>query len=385
MNIALVYDRVNKIGGAERVLCALHEIWPDAPLYTAVYNKDTAPWADSFDVRLSFLQNFPLAKTKHELYPWLTPLAFESFNFDSYDVVISITSAEAKGIITKPQTLHICYCLTPTRYLWSGYNEYFKDPIKKFLTKPVINYLKSWDKTAAQRPDIYIAISKEVQKRINTYYDRKSEVIYPPVSANVILSEVKDPARPTKTRGDSSLSVQNDNAVRGKYFLIVSRLVPYKKIDIAVRAFNSLGWPLVIVGDGSERKKLEAVAKKNITFTGLISDEKLTNLYLNCQALVFPGVEDFGITPLEAQAAGKPVIAYGKGGARETIIEGKTGLFFNTITEEALTEALRSFHHESFKREDCQENAKKFEKGIFKEKIKNKVESYYQEANNKTL
>ena len=182
MKVALVYDRLNKWGGAERVLLALHKLFPQAPLYTSVYDSQKASWAKVFDVRTSFLQNFPFAMY-HELYAPLMPLVFESFNFDEFDLVISVTSEAAKGIITKPKTKHICYNLTPTRYLWSGYSEYFKNPIFRFLSLPVIVYLKFWDKIAAQRPDKYIAISKEVQSRISKYYGRESVVVYPPVES----------------------------------------------------------------------------------------------------------------------------------------------------------------------------------------------------------
>src|SRR3989338_8390229 len=189
MKVALVYDRVNKWGGAERVLLALHELFPDAPLYTSVYDRKKASWADVFDpsagsgqgIKTSFLQKIPFS-TRHELFAALMPLAFESFSFDEYDLVISVTSEAAKGIITKPKTMHICYCLTPTRYLWSGYNDYFKNPYFRFISKPLVSYLRFWDKIAAQRPDAYIAISKEVQGRIKKYYGRESTVIYPSVT-----------------------------------------------------------------------------------------------------------------------------------------------------------------------------------------------------------
>lgn len=184
MRVAIVYDRVNKWGGAERVLLTLHEMFPSAPLYTSVYNPNSAAWAKVFPkIYTSFLQNFPLAKSSHELYAVLMPLAFESFDFDKYDLVVSVTSEAAKGIITKPGTKHICYMLTPTRYLWSGYEVYFKNPILKFISKPVINYLRSWDKVAASRPDEIIAISTEVQKRIKKYYNRESKIIFPPATA----------------------------------------------------------------------------------------------------------------------------------------------------------------------------------------------------------
>ena len=181
MKVALVYDRVNKWGGAERVLLAFHKLFPEATLYTSVYNPKNAPWAKAFAIKTSFLQSFPYASSSHEFYPFLMPLAFENFSFDEYDLVISVTSEAAKGIMTKPKTMHICYCLTPTRYLWSGYSDYFDNSFFRFATKPVISYLRSWDMVASQRPDMYIAISKEVKERIKKYYGRESEVIYPPV------------------------------------------------------------------------------------------------------------------------------------------------------------------------------------------------------------
>jgi len=351
MKVALVYDRVNKIGGAERVLEALHEIFPDAPLYTAVYNPKTAPWAEKFNVIPSFLNKFPFAKRSHEIYPWLTPLAFESFDFSEFEVVISVTSEAAKGIITKPKTLHICYCLTPTRYLWSGYEDYFKNEVFRFFTKPVVSYLRRWDKIAAQRPDVFVAISKNVQQRIKKYYGRDSEVIYPPVDID-------------------KFPISNSQFPIGEYFLIVSRLVPYKKVNIAIQAFNKLGLPLKVVGTGREMGRLKRMAKKNIEFLGQLTDFQLLSYYQRCQAVVFPQEEDFGLVPLEAQACGKPVIAYRAGGALETVIERKTGEFFDKQTPENLEEIVKKFKPEKYKPEDCRQNALKFDIKIFKKKWK---------------
>jgi glycosyltransferase involved in cell wall biosynthesis len=281
MKTALVYDRVNKWGGAERVLLALHKIFSEAPLYTSVYNKEKAPWADVFDIRTSFLQNFPKAQTSHELYAVLMPMAFESFNFDEYDLVISVTSEAAKGIITKPKTLHVCYCLTPTRYLWSGYNDYFRSSLFKLLSKPAVTYLRSWDKIAAQRPDEYIAISGEVQDRIKRYYNRESEIIYPPLQLKSQISNLKS---------------QND------YFLVVSRLTNfYKRVDIAIKACNDLKLPLKIVGEGADAENLKSLAGPTVEFLGNLSDFQLSNYYKNCKALIFPGREDFGLVMAEAQ------------------------------------------------------------------------------------
>jgi glycosyltransferase involved in cell wall biosynthesis len=389
MKIALVYDRVNKIGGAERVLETLHEIWPQAPLYTAVYNPETAPWAKKFQVIPSFLNKWPLAKKYHEAYPWLTPLAFESFDFSSFDVVISVTSADAKGIITKPSTFHLCYCLTPTRYLWSGYEEYFRNGCFRFLSKPVVNYLRNWDKVAAQRPDEYVAISKNVQARIKKYYGRESVVIYPPVVLTEVARRNFDSAsdslakertllneghRRSQCEASQNLSGSpRANVASRSYFLIVSRLVPYKRVDIVVKAFNQLGLPLKIIGTGSEMVSLKNLAKFNIEFLGQLTDKDLLSYYQNCRALIFPQEEDFGLVPLEAQACGKPVIAFKGGGALETVIETKTGTFFYPQTPKALIKKLKEFKINDYRPEDCRKNAEKFNKELFKKKFKQLV------------
>lgn len=367
--LALVYDRINKFGGAERILLALHKIWPEAPLFTAVYHPEKAGWAKEFKVVSSFLQRFPLAKSYHEIYPWLTPMAFESFDFFTFDIVISVTSAEAKGIITKPQTLHVCYCLTPTRYLWSGYDFYKKSQQFGFfniLTKPLFlkisQGLRQGDKIASQRPDYYLAISQEVKKRIKKYYHRDSEVIYPSVDTNKF----------------SKSTINNQQLTTNNYFLVVSRLVPYKRIDLAVKAFNRLGLALKIVGVGSELGRLKRIARKNIEFLGELTDDCLIRYYQKCVALIFPGEEDFGLAPIEAQAAGKPVIALRKGGVKETVIEGKTGIFFERQTVESLARAVLKFQNLRFSNKNCWENAKKFDQQIFIKKFKSLVEEKWQ-------
>lgn len=362
MKVALVYDRVNKIGGAERVLETLHQIWPEAPLFTSVYNPQTAPWARKFKVIPSFLNKFPFAKKRHEAYPFLMPLAFESFDFNEYDVVVSVASEAAKGIVTQPQTLHICYCLTPTRYLWSGYQEYFQNKAFRFLTKPIVAYLRSWDKIAAQRPDIYLATCKNVKKRIKKYYGRDSEVIYPPMDTEKWQlpkkKEIKD------------------------YFLIVSRLdFGYKKVGLVVEAFNQLGLPLKIIGAGTQERRLRKMARKNIEFLGQLTDKELLGYYQRCQAVVFPQEEDFGLVPLEAQASGRPVIAFQKGGALETVIEGKTGLFFAPQTQGALIKTIEKFIISQFKPQDCRQNAERFDKKRFKKKIEGYVKEKWIKKN----
>jgi glycosyltransferase involved in cell wall biosynthesis len=347
MKVALVYDRVNKWGGAERVLLSLHKIFPDAPLFTSVYNKDSAPWAKVFDVKTSFLQNFPFAKSSHELYALFMPLAFESFDFSNYDLVISVTSEAAKGIITKPSTLHISYLLTPTRYLWSGYETYFKNNLFRLFSRPFISYLRSWDRIAAQRPDKIVAISTAVAERVKKYYKRDSEIIFPP------LEKLND-GKTTET---------------SDYFLVVSRLVYYKRIDIAVKAFNKLNLPLKIIGKGNEEVSLKKLANSNIEFLGNLTDEKLSFYYKNSKALIFPGVEDFGLVMAEAQSFGKPVIAFKGGGALDIIRKGATGEFFETQTPESLIKVLEKFESTSYNSNLCRENALRFSFENFKSKF----------------
>jgi glycosyltransferase involved in cell wall biosynthesis len=246
IRIALVYDRVNKIGGAERVLEALHEIWPEAPLYTAVYNKRSASWADVFTVRPSFLQSIPFSKTHHEWFATVTPMAFETFSFDEFDIVISVTSAEAKNIITKPGTIHVCYCLTPTRYLWSGATEYSNNPhiglpqhIVKIGLSALLPLLRSWDLYASRRPDTYVAISNRVKSRIETYYHQKVDrVIYPPVNTKFFTQK--------NTTSDKIPII----------FYLVSRLVAYKHVDI-LEACTRLRLQFVALGSGHEKSRLK--------------------------------------------------------------------------------------------------------------------------------
>jgi glycosyltransferase involved in cell wall biosynthesis len=349
--VAIVYDRVNKWGGAERVLVALHEMFPEAPLYTSVYDHQKARWAKVFpEVKTSFLQNFPFAKSNHEFFAALMPLAFKSFDFSDFDLVISVTSEAAKGIETKLDTLHVCYCLTPTRYLWSGYNDYFGNSFLRFISRPIVRLLKDWDKKMAKRPDVIISISSEVQRRVKRYYGRNSEIIFPPVNTSLIyINEVKN----------------------RRYFLLVSRLdYGYKKIDLAVEAFNRLGYLLVVVGGGREEKRLKRLAKRNITFAGKISEKRLIKFYQNAKALIMPQAEDFGIVAVEAQSYGVPVIAYNKGGSFDTVIDGKTGVLFHHQTVGSLVQAVQKFDKMAFSERILRENAKRFSKKVFQRQLR---------------
>ena len=368
MKIALVYDRVNKIGGAERVLTALHEIWPEAPLYTSVYNEKGAPWAGSFKVVTSFLNKAAFFRGKHEMLPLVTPYAFESFNFDDFDVVLSVTSQDAKVVMTKPSTLHICYCLTPTRYLWSGYEDYKDEPGRGFFNPFVrlfmgitVNRLRKWDQVTAHRPDYYLAVSDLVKERIKKIYHRDTEVVYPPVETEIFKPQKKD--------GD------------GNYYLIVSRLVPYKKIDYAIRAFNQTGWKLKIIGRGVDLERLKKLAGKNVQIIcDNLTDEKLCCYYQMCKALICPGSEDFGLTAVEAQACGKPVISFSGSGVKETVIPGKTGELYADLTEKSLIAVLHKSQKRKYRPEVCRANAEKFSKKYFQEIIRKKVEGLYESS-----
>ena len=371
MRIALVYDRVTKWGGAERVLVALHRLWPDAPLYTAVYDKKRAAWADEFRVIPSFLQYIPFASRLHELLPWITPMAFESFSFDDFDVVISVTSAEAKSIITKPNVTHICYCLTPTRYLWSGYDLYHKSPGLGVMNKPASFWLtklaptlRRWDQVAAARPDKYLAISNRVKDRIQKYYGRSTdEVIYPPVETALFSKQLEKP-------------------INGEqYFLTVSRLVGYKRVDVLIRAFNKTGQKLVIIGDGHQKKYLKDIARSNIEFVDRhLTDLELVRYHQGSRAFVYAADEDFGIAVVEAQASGKPVIAYRDSAVAESIQEGKTGILYNSQTPEALIAALSKFETRIFDAKECKKNAERFDIKVFERRMKQYVMRAYEET-----
>ncbi len=361
MKLAIVHDGLATFGGrggAEWVLTVLKEIYPEAPVYTTVYNEDRMPeYFRQFKIRPSFIQRFPFGKTKYKAYLPFMPAAVEQWDFSDYDVVLSCNHSVAKGIITTPKTLHLCYCYTPLRYAWDMYHEYmetsWKNPIARFCIPPLLTYMRMWDSLSSNRVDHFIAISNYVAQRIRKYYRRESTVIYPPVdTSSFTISDTIEP-----------------------YFLIVSRLEPYKRIDLAVQAFNTLKLPLIIVGDGTEREKLTALAQSNITFLGRQPAEVVRKHLSTCRALIFPGEEDFGITPVEAQASGRPVIAYRGGGALETIAE-HTGQFFSPKTVDALVDAVKSFDVKRFESTIIQAHAKQFDITVFCRKIRQIIEHF---------
>lgn len=325
MNVALVHDYLNQMGGAERVLLALHALYPDAPIYTSIYAPERVdPAFRQIDIRVSFMQHLPLVKRHHQPFLLLYPFAFERLDLRQYDLVLSSSSAFAKGIITRPDALHICYCHTPMRWAWS-YHDYVQDErlgrAARALLPFFITPLRVWDQLTAMRVDHFIANSPFVAQRISKYYRRAAVIIPPPVDTSAF----------------SSVATQDP------YFLIVSRLVPYKRIDLAIEAFNRLHLPLLIIGEGRDRRRLERLAGPTITFRGWVPDDEVRSALSRCQALIHPGEEDFGLAPLEAQASGRPVIAYAGGGALSSMIAGVTGVFFHEPTTSALVETVRAF------------------------------------------
>ncbi|RKD32282.1 glycosyltransferase family 4 protein [Thermohalobacter berrensis] len=352
MKVAIVHDWLTNMGGAERIILILHELFPKAPIYTLVYNSKNMP--DDFrnmDIRTSFLQKIPFSKKKYQNLLPLMPIAVEQFDLSEYDLVISSSTCCAKGVLTRANTLHISYCNTPMRYGWDFYHEYIKDKniISKSLIAGLMNHIRMWDKVSSDRVDYFIANSNNVKKRIQKHYRRDAQVIYPPVNTDFYTPSNKDE----------------------EYYLIVSRLVSYKRIDLAIEVFNDLGLPLVIIGDGPELARYKKIAKNNITFLGRLSDEEVREYYRRCKAFIFPGEEDFGITPVEAQACGRPVIAYGKGGALETVVNEKTGLFFHNQSVDSLKKVVTDFQkgNYNFDKKTIRNHALRFSINRFKKDI----------------
>lgn len=375
MKLAITYDRINKYGGAERILSALHQIWPDAPFHTAFYSAAGAPWAERYNVQPSVLQRIPGANRNHEFFSWATPFAFELMDFDRYDVVLSVTSAEAKNIITKPGTCHICYCLTPTRYLWSGSDDYINYPglgtwgrLSAAVLKLCQKHLRRWDYIAGARPDYYIAISEIVKKRIEKYYNRQvSAVVYPPVDTDKfrILPDTElDPAIMKKI-----------SKYPPGYFLAVSRFVGYKRLDLLISVFNKNGLPLVVIGTGREAGNLKKTAGSNIYFvTDHLTDEEMVYYYNFCRAYIHAAQEDFGLAAAETLACGKPVISYRNSGIAEIAKDGETGIFFDRQTEDSLHKAIKQFNIRTYSRSECRKNSLRFSVKEFKAQIAGIVE-----------
>lgn len=356
MKVAIVHDFLMRLGGAERVVKALADMFPKAPIYTLLYDEEKVGTVFPKErIHTSFLQKYP--EFIRRRYRYLTPKmprAIEELNFEGYDLVISSNTAFGHGIVTPLNTKHICYCHSPMRYAWDWVNEYREEHnirgLKRLFYAPVLKYLREWDKVASDRPNLYLANSKNVQKRLKKYYRTDSVVVYPPVDID-------------------KFATCHDHA---GYFLIVSTLTPYKKIDLAIQLFNKIRRKLVVIGDGPHREYLENIAADNIEFLGFKDDGTVVEYMKNCRAFIFPGEEDFGITPVEAMACGKPVLAYAKGGCLETMIEGQTGEFFYEPTVESMEDGLaRLMYNERFyKPRNIRLHSQQFSREIFEKNFK---------------
>jgi glycosyltransferase involved in cell wall biosynthesis len=352
MKIALAHDYLTQYGGAERVLISFRDLYPHAPIYTLLYHAQKVRGAfDEKSVKTSFLQHVPLAKKHHRAFLFFMPTAIEQFDFSPYDVVLSDSASYAKGVITTPQTLHICYCHTPLRYAWDDSQKYIREfplsGVVRAILPFFISYIRIWDRQAALRVDRYIANSRFVAGRIQKYYKRDAEVIYPPVDTAFFRNETR----------------------AGNYFLMVGRLLSYKKFDLGVKVFNRLGLPLKIVGNGPELRALKRMAGPNIEFLGEMKEKELRDVYIGSRALIFPQEEDFGLVSAEALAAGRPVIAYAGGGALEMVVDGANGVLFKEQSEDSLADAIRRFELLHFDEAVIRDSASKFDKEVFRERI----------------
>ena len=362
LKIAIVHDWLVTYAGADRGVDQLEQTFPGAPIYTLVYDKSKFPaHFQKYDVRTTYLQKVPFAVKLYKNMLTLMPAAFEALDLSEYDLVISSCSSCSKGIITRPDAVHVCYCHTPTRYIWDFYYTYLKNAgwLKKKLMPHMIHKMRLWDRLAADRVDYFIANSHFIAGRIRKYYRRDAAVIYPCVHIN-----------------EYPIAAAED------YYLVVGRFTWYKRMDLAVKACTQLGKRLIVVGKGEEEKALRAAAGPTVEFRGAVSDEEIKRLYSRAKGFLFPGEEDFGITPVEAMSAGVPVLAFGRGGCTETILEGKTGCFFPEQTVESVCRCITDFEEKGveFSRQEIREHSLKFSEERFRQEIRQFCEEKYREA-----
>jgi len=372
-SIAFVHDWLVDWGGAENVLSALLELFPAAPIYTLVYNQEGSckTLVQGHQVYTSFLQKIPNAKKHYRSFLPLMPLAIEQFDLSSFDIIISSSHAVAKGVITGPDQLHICYIHSPIRYAWDLQHQYLREAglvrgIKSVLARLFLHYIRNWDVGTANRVNSFVANSGFIKRRVMKVYHRSADVIYPPVDIDV-FEECSD---------------------KDEYYLAASRMVPYKKLDIIIKAFRAMpDKKLIIVGDGPDRKKLESIKPPNVDMLGYLERKDLIDYLQRAKAFIFAAEEDFGILPVEAQACGTPVIAYGKGGALETVINGKTGLFFMEQSTENILTAILKFEDKEvfFSSTVIRENSIRFGKPRFKEQFLNFVNQEWEKFHNRTI
>ena len=350
LKVALVHDWLVGRGGGERVLYDIHTLFPDAPIYTLVYDQDKAPeWCKECDIRTTYIQKWPGAKSHHKLLLSFMPKAWEALDLTEFDLVISCCASCCKGVITRPDALHVCYSFSPTRYVWDLYYDYLENTnaIKRFFMKRMIHKVRLWDFQAAQRVDHFAADSNFVGSRIKKYYRRDFTTIYPGTRINEYpITEMPD-----------------------DYYLVVARFVRYKRVDLAIEACNQLKKKLVVIGSGGEEEeRLKKLAGDTVEFLGRVSDEEMERYYSRAKAFLFPGIEDYGITPVEAMSAGVPVLAFGKGGALETVQDGKTGLYFHDQTVSGLVHCIEEFERNgvAYSRQQIHDYSLNFSDEIFK-------------------
>lgn len=352
MKVAIVHDFLNQMGGAEHVVKIFREIFPEAPIYTSIYDPSAVcPSFQTADIRTSFMQRLPMIKKHARRYLALYPYAFELFDLSEFDVVLSSSSSFAKGVVTMPHTCHICYCYTPMRFVWNYHTYIEQEPLSR-LTKNFLPYiihrLRRWDEITSGRVDYYIAISEEIRRRIYKYYRRNSTIIHPPVDVSRF-----------------NVSTRDDG-----HFLVLSRLLAYKRIDIVIEAFNRMKLPLKVVGAGRDFDRLKNMAGPTVEMLGRLPDAEMMACLTTCRALIFAGLEDFGLAPLEAMACGKPVIAYAAGGALDTVREGVTGTFFHQQAPDAVEEAVADFDPARFDPWEIRRHAELFDVSVFKDQIR---------------
>jgi len=354
LRVVLVHDWLTGMRGGERCLEVFCEIFPDADLYSLIHLEGKlSDTIESMRIHTSFLQRFPFLERRYRHYLPLFPRAVESMRLPGCDLVLSSSHCVAKGVVPPEGALHVCYCFTPMRYVWDMYEEYFGPGRSglpaRLAMKVFAPGLRKWDKRTAERVDQFVAISNHVAERIKRHYGRESDVVYPPV--------------------DCSRFTPKDE--HEDFYLVVSALAPYKRVDLAVEACRALKRRLLIVGTGQDEARLRRLAGPAAEFLGWQSDEQVADLYGRCRAFLFPGEEDFGIAPLEAMASGRPVIAFGKGGALETVVDGETGTFFREQTVESLVEAMRVFEkaENEFDPEGMRRHAEGFDRAVFKNRI----------------
>jgi len=357
LRIALVHDWLNQMGGAENVLEELVQLFPGAPIFTSIYDRPSMPPAyQTWDIRTSFMQRLPGVAHHHQKYLPVYPLAFGKTDLSDYDLVLSNKSGFCHSVRTdngRRKAMHVCYCLTPTRFLWlfDQYREREQiNPALGALLQPMLAQLRRWDYAAAQRVDHFIAISSEIQRRIRDIYHRDSVIIHPPVDTDYF----RPAQQPTV----------------GDYYLVVGRLIPYKRIDLAIKAFAHLPQEkLIVVGEGRDRAALAAQATPNVTFTGRLPRARVRELLQGCKAFLFPGLEDFGIAPVEALSAGRPVIAFAGGGALDTVMPGETGELFPAQTAASLLSVLQNFDPHAYRADACRAQAERFSITTFRQKL----------------